>query len=220
MRALITGGSGGLGFFIAKELRKRGYEPILIARDETKLRRAAEELQGKYFVIDLSKNFHDAGKIIEEYKPRVLVNNAGFGLYGKLSKQNWDRIESMLMVNVVALTYLTKKFIEVNEKGYILNISSVAACRAQRKLSVYAGSKSYVAQFTRSLKKELTEDIHVSYLLLGPTRTNFFKNAGMPTKGFKKLMLSPERVAKYAVDKMFKGKIRIVPGLIYKLYCL
>ena len=220
MWALITGGSSGLGFFIARELKERGYRPILIARDEEKLQKAAITLNGEWFAMDLSKRYLEAGKIIEEYKPDVLVNNAGFGLYGKLSEQNWNEIEDMLMLNVVALTHLTKKFIDVNKRGYILNISSVAACRAQKKLSVYAGSKSYVAHFTRSLKRELPEGIKISHLLLGPTRTNFFKNAGMPTKGLERIMLSPDKVARYAVKKMFKGKSRIVPGIPYKLYCL
>ncbi len=223
MYALITGSSSGLGFHIAKELKTRGYDLILISRNEEKLKIAAEMLHSSiYYPIDLSKDYKKVGDIIEEFKPQVVVNNAGFGMYGELENQEWERIEDMINLNILALTYITKKAVEVLDEGYILNVSSVAACHSQPNLSVYAATKSYVAMFSRSLAKEINgrKELKISYLLLGPTRTNFFKNAGMPTNGIEKIMLSPEKVAKYAVKKMFEGKRRIVPGVIFKLYCL
>ncbi|ADD08183.1 SDR family oxidoreductase [Candidatus Aciduliprofundum boonei] len=219
MKAIITGGDSGLGFHIAKELKNRRYEIIIIARNEDKLRRAAENLKANWYAIDLSKNYEDAGEIIKRKNPTILVNNAGFGLYGKFEEQNWDKLENMIKLNILALTYLTYIGLKVMNTGHILNVSSVAACRAQKKLSVYAATKSYVEQFTKSLNKERRK-IKISYLLPGPTKTDFFKNANMPTRGFERFMLNPEKVAKYAVDKMLKGKERIVPGIIYKLYCL
>lgn len=79
--------------------------------------------------------------------------------------------------------------------------------------------KRYVEQFSKSLNREERET-KISYLLLGPTKTNFFKNANMLTKSFERIILNPEKVAKYAVDKMLRGKERIAPEMIYKLYCL
>ena len=219
MKALVTGGSSGLGYHIARELKDKGYELILISRNGERLKRAASSLGAEYHTIDLSRDYRRAGEIVKEEKPHILVNNAGFGLYGEFSSQSWEDLERMLLLNVVALTHLTHSFFEVRDSGYVLNISSVAACRAQRKLSTYAGTKAYVEHFSRSLSKERA-DIVISYLLLGPTRTNFFKNSGMPTKGLERIMLSPEKVARYAVDKMLRGKRRITPGLLYKLYCL
>jgi len=217
MYALITGGSRGLGFYIARELKNRGYDPILISRDDKILRNAAMELDAAYYVIDLSKDYEKLEKIIRDLKPVIIVNNAGFGVYGDIKEQNWERLKDMITVNILALTYITKIALETSKKGYILNISSVAACRAQKKLSVYAATKAYVAHLSQCLAKDGWQ---VSYLLLGPTRTDFFKNANMPPKNLDRIMLNPESVARYAVDKMLKGKRRIVPGIIYKLYCL
>ena len=219
MKAIVTGGDSGLGFHIAKELKNRKYGIIIIARNEEKLKRAAKELDANWYAIDLAKDYMEAGEIIKSERPKILVNDAGFGLYGRMEEQDWEKLENMLNLNILALTYLTYIGLKVMENGYILNVSSVAACRAQKNLSVYAATKAYVEQFSKSLNREKRKT-KISYLLLGPTKTNFFKNANMPTKGLEKIMLSPEKVAKYAVDKMLKGKERIVPGIIYKLYCL
>ncbi len=219
MKAVVTGGSGGLGYHIARELRRRGYELILISSNEHRLKRAAEELGARWYAMDLSEDYVEAGKIVEMEKPHVLVNNAGFGMYGEFQNQEWANLERMLKLNILALTHLTHSFLRVRKDGFILNISSVAACRAQKYLSAYAGSKCYVAHFTESLSREI-EGVEISYLLLGPTRTGFFQRAGMPTQRFERIMLDADMVARYAVDMMFRGKRRIVPGLVYKLHCL
>ena len=219
MKAIVTGGDSGLGFHIARELKNRGYEIVIIAKNEEKLKKTAKILEANWYAIDLSKNYKEAGEIIKREKPKILINNAGFGLYGKIEKQNWEKLETMLNLNILALTYLTYIGLKVMKSGYILNISSVAACRAQKNLSVYAATKAYVEQFSKSLNRERRKT-KISYLLLGPTKTDFFKNANMPTKNLERIMLNPEKVAKYVVDRMLKGKKRIVPGIIYKIYCL
>ncbi len=220
MYAVVTGGSTGLGYYIAKALSKRKYRLILISRNEERLKKAAKELNAEWYALDLSKNYLKAGEIIKKIKPAVLVNNAGFGLYGEFADTDPQKIIDMINLNVTALTHLTKIAFEVMDKGHILNIASVAACHPQPRLSVYAATKAYVAHLSRSLIKEAPPQIKVSYVLLGPTKTNFFKNAGMSTKAFEKIMLSPEMVAEKIVRSMFRGKKRITPGIIYKLYCL
>ena len=220
MYAVVTGGSTGLGYYIAKALFKRGYHIVLISRNSERLEKAAREMNAEWYAVDLSKNYLEAGEIIKEVKPAILVNNAGFGLYGEFSKMSSQKIIDMINLNITALTYLTKIAFEVMDKGYILNIASVAACHPQPKLSVYAATKAYVAHLSRSLIKESSSQIKVSYVLLGPTKTGFFKNAGMSTKTFEKIMLSPEYVAEKIVNSMFRGKKRITPGIIYKLYCM
>ena len=219
MKAFITGGSSGIGYHIAKELKARGYELVIIAKNEDKLKRAAEELEARWYSVELANDYIKAGALLQKEKPELLVNNAGFGIYGELKDMEWDNVEDMLRVNVIALTYLTYVFLKIRKSGRILNISSVAACRTQRKLSVYAGSKAYVGHFTKSMAKELPSEITISYLLLGPTKTEFFRRAGMDTKGIEKIMLSPDKVASYAVDKFLRGKKRITLGLLYKMYC-
>ncbi len=218
MHAIITGGSRGLGFHIAKEIKDRGYDIILISRNEEALKNSARILGAEYYVVDLAKNYEKIGDIIRRYKPYIVVNNAGVGLYGEFREQRWENLRDMLNVNIMALTYITKIALESMKEGYILNISSVASCRPQKNLSIYAATKAYVAHFSKSLAKE--EHVHISYLLLGPTKTDFFKNANMPTKFLEKIMMDPSKVAKYTVNKMFKRKKRIVPGIIYKFYCL
>ncbi len=217
MYALITGGSRGVGFHIARELKRRGYEIILIARDEERLKKAAGKLNAVYYAIDLSEDYEKVGEVIKEYRPAVVVNNAGFGIYGSIEELSWERLREMINVNVAALTYITQEALKNVRDCHVLNISSVASCRAQKKLAVYAATKAYVEHLSKSLRRD---GYRVSYMLLGPTRTDFFRNAGMPTEKFKRIMLSPEKVARYAVDRMLKGKARIVPGILYKLYCL
>ena len=219
MKAFVTGGSSGIGYHIAKELKARGYDIVIVAKNVDKLKRAAAELGARWYSVDLGNDYRKAGNILEKEAPEVLVNNAGFGIYGELKSMDWNKVEAMLRVNVIALTYLTYVFLKISKSGRILNIASVAACRAQRKLSVYAGSKAYVEHLTKSMSKELSSEITISYLLLGPTKTNFFRRANMDTKGIEKIMLAPERVASSAVDKFLKGKKRITYGLLYKLYC-
>ncbi len=219
MRAIVTGGDSGLGFHIANELKRQGYSLTIIARNIEKLKKSADVLDAEWIAIDLAKDYEKAGEVIAEVKPYILVNNSGFGLYGHFQIQRWEKIEEMIRLNILALTYLTYRGLKNMKKGYIMNVSSVAACRKQKNLSVYVATKSYVAQLTKSLNSE-NKNVKLSYLLLGPTKTDFFKNANMPTKGFEKLMLNPDKVAKYAVRKMLTGKERIVPGIIYKLYCL
>ncbi len=220
--ALVTGGGSGLGYHIAKELRTRGYKLVIVSRNERRLKQTATELKARYYVMDLSKDYKNIGKIIDDISPQVVVNNAGFGLYGYFPQQDFERIERMINLNITALTYITHRAIEsmMNTGGYIMNVSSVAACHPLPKFSVYAATKAYVEHLTRSLSNELPPHIHISYLLLGPTRTEFFKNAGLSVEKYEKLFLNPEKVAKYAVSKMLSGRKRIVPGFIFKLYCL
>ncbi|NPA74651.1 MAG: SDR family NAD(P)-dependent oxidoreductase, partial [Euryarchaeota archaeon] len=204
MKAIITGGSSGLGFQFARELKKRGCDIVLVSRNEEKLKNAASELGGaEYHAIDLAKEYRKMDNIIRDTAPEIVINNAGFGLYGKFATQNPERIEEMLRLNIIALTRITRLALEHMENGYILNVSSVAACRPSPGLAAYAGTKAYVEHFTKSLKKEMN-NVHVSYLLLGPTRTNFFKNANMDSSKLERIMLEPEKVAAYAVKKMLK----------------
>ena len=219
MYALVTGGSSGIGYHMAKELRKRGYNVIIVAKNEERLKKAANEIGAIYFSIDLGKDYRKVREIMEKFKPKIVINNAGFGQFGEFSKMDEEEIIGMIKVNIEALTYITRVAMEHMEKGYILNISSVASCHPMKNLAVYSGTKAYVEHFTRSLQRENTKNIRISYLLLGPTRTAFFEKANMPTKNIEKIMLSPEKVAKNAVEKLLRGKRRIVLGFLYKLYC-
>ena len=149
MKAFVTGGSSGLGYYIAKELRNRGYHLILVSSNKERLRAAAKKLDAEYFVLDLSQEYSRAGEILRESNPDILVNNAGIGIYGDMDSIKWKDVEKMLKLNMIALTNLTYEFLKIRKSGYILNISSVASCRPQKKWSAYAASKAYVSHFTR-----------------------------------------------------------------------
>ncbi len=222
MYAVVTGGDKGLGFHMARELKTRGYSLVLISRNGPALKNAARSIDAEYYVIDLAKNYPRAKEIIEKYRPGVLINNAGFGYYGRFVEQGEDNIRDMLRLNVETLTFLTKWAMENmrGRGGYIMNVSSLAACHPIPGSSVYAASKAYVEHFTRSLIRENPyPEVHISYLLLGPTNTDFWKTAHWEPGPLKHIMLFPEKVAKYALNLMFKGKSRIVPRAAFRLYC-
>lgn|GEM_PF-3924547 len=101
-----------MGFHLARELKNRGYEIILISKNVERLREAARKLDAIYYAIDLSKDYEKIGKIIKEFRPKVIINNAGFGIYGDIKNQDWRKLKDMLNVNIMALTYITKVAIE------------------------------------------------------------------------------------------------------------
>jgi len=221
MYALVTGGSQGVGYYMARELKMRGYELILVARNEEKLKKVAKELDAKVFrALDLAKEYRAMRELIEEFKPNVVINNAGCGFYGDFASQDEEKIMKMIDLNITALTYITKKAMENMDKGYIMNVASIAACRPVPKAAVYAATKAYVKHLTASLIPEAPPGIYLSYLLLSPTATRFWDKAEWPTHNIKWIMLSPEKAAKRAIRKMFKGKKRIAVGPVSVLYCL
>lgn len=224
MKALITGASSGIGRDIAKYLSNMGYECILVARSKDKLKELANELQTKSVIkaYDLSK-IDNCYKLYDEVKDMdidVLVNGAGFGLFGNTWETDLDRELEMINLNIVSLHILTKLFLKdmiKKDKGYIMNIASSAGFLAGPYLNTYYASKNYVTKWTMALYEELRRvksNVVISCLCPGPVETNFNNVAGgsFVIKGLKS-----EDVAKYAVDKMFKKKLIVIPGFITKV---
>src|SRR5438552_3090330 len=155
--AIVTGGSKGIGFALAEELAKRGYDLLLIARSESELKVACNTLSDKYkinslsFTVDLSE---DAApdKIFEFIKKNnlsvsVLINNAGFALWGSFEELSFEDQKRMLMVNVVnllKLTHLLLPELKKQPKSYILNVASTTAYQAMANFNVYAASKAFI----------------------------------------------------------------------------
>lgn len=223
MRALITGGSSGIGYSMAKYLSSLGYDLILVARDKAKLQKIQKELptEVKIVVADLSKE----SKLKELYvlcrndNIDILVNNAGFGLFGAFSDTDLNSELEMIDVNIKAVHVLTKLFLKDMRKrgsGYILNVSSAASFQAGPLMSTYYATKSYVTKLTLALYEELRREksgVHVSCLCPGPVTTNFNDVADVQ---FAMKGLDSDYVAKYAIDKMFKNKLIIVPSFKMK----
>lgn len=224
MKALITGGSSGIGYSMAKYLSSLGYDLILVARDKEKLQKIQKELptEVKIIVADLSNE----SKLKELYvlckndNIDILINNAGFGMFGTFAESDLNRELEMINLNIKTLHILTKFFLKDMKKrgkGYILNVSSAASFQAGPLMSTYYATKSYVTNLTLAIYEELRREksnVHISCLCPGPVSTNFndVANVQFAMKG-----LDSDYVAKYAIDKMFKNKLIIVPGLKMKV---
>lgn len=226
MKALITGASSGIGADIAVELSNLGYDLILVARRKTRLEELKRKLKTKVEIIpmDLGSTFN-CMKLYEQVKEEsidILVNNAGFGLAGEFVETSLDKELDMIDLNVKAVHTLTKCFLKdfrERNKGYILNVASSASFQPGPLMSTYYGTKSYVYFLTMAIYEELRREnssVYVGCLCPGPVDTEFNKVAKV---SFALPSLSSEFVAHYAVKKMFKRKLVIIPGTKMKLVC-
>ncbi|RYZ00817.1 MAG: SDR family oxidoreductase [Chitinophagaceae bacterium] len=232
--ALITGASRGIGRAMAREWAGRGHNVLLVARSESLLAREAEAIRAEFKVsadflaADLSDPAsaarvfywcHEKGYVVD-----TLINNAGFGASGAFDEVPLAEQLSMMQVNMNTLVSLTHYFLPVlkaQRKAYLLNIASSAAYQAVPFLSVYAASKAFVLTFTRGLRYELRESaVSVTCVCPGATDTEFANVAQVGAKALKaaeKVNMTPEVVARMAIDSMLKGKAEVITGLINKV---
>lgn len=224
MKALITGASSGIGREIAKYLASLNYDLIIVARNTEKLNQLKSEIKNvdvRVITLDLSRE-QDALDLYEHLKgDRIdfLVNNAGFGAYGKFTEVPLETELALIHTNVCAVHILTKLYLKemvARNSGYILNVGSAAGFLAGPTFSSYYASKNYVVRLTQAIHEELRRDksnVKVSVLCPGPVQTNFndVANVKFCIRG-----LTPELVAKYAVDKTLLGKMIITPGFEMK----
>lgn len=224
MKALVTGASSGIGKEIAKYLAKLGYDLIVVARNTEKLNNLKKEIKEadvRVITLDLSReqDSYDLYDHLKDEQIDFLVNNAGFGAYGKFTEVPLEREMELIHTNVSAVHILTKLFLKDMVKrnsGYILNVGSAAGFLAGPTFSSYYASKNYVVRLTQAIHEELRRDkinVGVSALCPGPVKTNFNDTANVK---FCIRGLTPEYVAKYAVDKTFKKKMVITPGFEMK----
>jgi len=228
--ALITGASGGIGLCLAEELAKRKINLLLAARSEDKLTAAAIHLKNKYKIevftlaIDLSEA-HAENKVVtwietHQWQVNILINNAGYGLWGRVEDIKTSALNNMMQLNMNALVNLCHIMIPILRKqpqAYILNVASTAAYQAVPTLSVYSATKAFVVQFSRGLRWELkNSSICVSCLSPGATSTGFIDRAGMQAMREKaeKFSMKAEVVASIAIEAMFKRKAEIIPGFV------
>lgn len=222
MKALITGASSGMGRDMAKILSQKGYDLILVARDEKKLEEVKKQLktETKIVVMDIS-NEENCKKIYEENKDiDILINNAGFGDCGHFEETSLDKDIQMIHTNIIAYHILTKLYLKEmikKDSGKILNVASIAGFMPGPLMTTYYSTKNYVVRFSESIREELRRKkskVQISILCPGPVDTNFNKVADVE---FALKGLSSEYVAKYAINKFLKGKFYIVPGWLIKL---
>lgn len=224
MKALITGASSGIGVDFAKYLSSLGYDLILVARRKERLEKLKKELKTNVKIIsmDLSsqENCVELYKQVSKEKIDVLINNAGFGDFGKFHESNLEKELNMINVNIKAVHILTKLFLKdmvKNNKGYILNVASAASFSPGPLMATYYSTKSYVLRLTEGINEELRynkSNVKISVLCPGPVETEFNDVANV---NFSIKPLKSDYVAKYAIAKMFKGKLIIIPGILMKL---
>ena len=231
--ALITGASSGIGKAIAEDLASKGYNLFLVARTESVLQKVATEIREKYkvkaevFPADLTdqaapqkiKDFCTS----KELPVSILINNAGYAVFGLFEAVSLEQQLDMMQVNNTAMVRLCHAFIPIlknQPKSYIMNIASTAAFQAVPAMSLYAASKAFVIMFTRGLQMELAKsNVQVCCLVPGPTDTNFMNRANMGA--LKEMAAKFEwpagKVAKIAVKGMFAGSLEIIPGMMNKV---
>jgi hypothetical protein len=232
---LITGPTRGIGYELAHLFARDGYDLVLVSRSEGELKQVAGELETQYGVqaTVLAKDLarpEAPGEIhaaLQEENIRVdaLVNNAGFGLYGRFVETDLETELDMIRVNVAALTYLTKLFLPgmvERGQGHVLNLASLAAFEPGPLMSVYHATKAYVLYFSEAIARELDDSgVTVTALCPGPTRTSFEERAGTEgTRAFRWGATDAQTVAEAGYRGLMQGKTVVVPGAVNKLATL
>lgn len=225
--ALITGASGGIGHELTKQFARDGYDVVLVARSQDRLKQIGADLEDRHDITAtvISKDLSVPGAAEELYNSvtadgihvDTLVNNAGFGIFGRFTDTNVDRIRDLIQVNLVTITELSNLFAQPMRKrgdGQILNVSSLSAVYPTPMATVYAATKSYLLSFSVALADEMADDgITVSVLCPGVTDTPGIRKNGLEESGLpEKNLLSPAAVAESGYTGLHQEQTVIVPG--------
>ncbi len=223
MKALITGASSGIGRDMAFYLGKLGYDLVLVARNKKDLLKVKEKINTKVDVFDIDlSDIDNCYKLYDKVKDiDILINNAGFGLFGEFNETELDKEIEMINLNVIALHTLCKLYLRdfvEKDNGRILNVASIAGFMPGPLMSTYYATKNYVLRLSEAIKEELKRNksnVSISVLCPGPVRTNFdnVANVRFSLKG-----QDSKYVGRYAIDKLLNNKFYIVPG--FKIKCL
>jgi short-subunit dehydrogenase len=225
--ALITGASAGIGSVYAHRLAQRGYNVILVARNQKLLSSLANEIstktgrQAETLAADLTvradlKRVED--RLRADNDVTALVNNAGFGGVAKLIDSDVDEMDNMVQLNVIALTRLTSAalpgFLQ-RSNGLIINVSSIVALSPELLNGVYSGTKAFVLNLTQSLHNEVKDKgIRVQAVLPGATATQFWDRAKFPVHNFPgELVMTTEEMVDASLAGLDQGELITIPAL-------
>ena len=229
--ALITGASAGIGTELARVFASRGHRVALVARREDRLTALAAEITAAggaapiVIPCDLTQtgatdriaDALTAAGVEVEY----VVNNAGFGVFGKaIQRDRADQLD-MITVNISALTDLSLRFADqlIRHRGGLLNMGSVAGFLSGPGMAVYYASKAYVLSFTEAMRAELApRGVRVTVVCPGPVPSEFQARAGF-APGFDSVILNvlPADVARQAYDGLMANKRAVLPGIGIKI---
>jgi len=229
---LITGGTSGIGYELARIFAKNGSNLVIVARDQAELDTTAAELkQSGVEVITIARdlfNAESAFELFDEVKTKniqvdTLVNNAGQGQYGEFAETDIWRELSIIQLNISSLVILTKAFLQdmlERGEGKILNVSSVASKAPGPLQSVYHGTKAFVQSFTEAVRNEVKDKgITVTALLPGATDTDFFNKADMLDAKVVQdgKLADPAKVAQDGYDALMRGDDMVISGFMNKV---
>jgi len=236
--AIVTGASDGIGAELARVFATRGHDLALVARRADRLEALADEIVARgaqrrplVVALDLCEpSAIDAlAKALDEAQARaeILVNNAGFGLLGRVETLDPAEQLAMIDLNVRALTALTLRFLPgiVAYQGAIMNVASVAAFMPGPNFAIYYATKAYVLSFSEGLSQELrASGVKVSCLCPGPVETGFQARSGFALEGkmvaARLALVSPAEVARQGYDGLMAGRRVVVPGLMNQMLVL
>ncbi|NJC04965.1 hypothetical protein GGQ97_000758 [Sphingomonas kaistensis] len=226
---LITGASAGLGVHFARQLSATGARLVLVARRRDRIEALAAELgNARAVALDLSQA-DAADRLLADVAAHgehvdCLVNNAGFGLHGRIAQQDGRRLREMIDLNCGVLTELTRGVLPAmieRGRGGILNVASTAAFQPGPGMGVYFATKAFVLSFTEALHEEVRgTGVHVTALCPGPTSTEFGELAGFEPKlgdAFEKLSERPGPVVAAGLAALSANRAIVIPGAMNKV---
>jgi len=226
-KALITGASSGIGATYADRLAKRGYDLLLVARDQSRLEALATRLRDETGVkVEVMKadltNRADLLKVEQRLRTdasiTLLLNNAGVGFSGTLAEADLDGLDRMVELNVVALTRLASAAAAVfggAGRGAIVNLGSVVALLPERFNAAYAATKAYVLSLTQSLNAEISPlGVQVQAVLPGATRTEIWERSGLDVSTFPaEMVMEVGEMVDAALAGFDQGELVTIPSL-------
>ncbi len=222
-RAIVTGASAGIGEAFARQLAKRGYDLVLVARRKDRLDKLAADLSSSRVEVIEADLSTDAGVSAIEQRLAagdidLLVNNAGFGTQGEFSDLPIEREMEELNVNIKALVRLTHAALAAmvpKKRGNVINVGSTGAFQPVPYMSTYAATKAFVLHFSEGVHEEAKQHgVTVTCLCPGYVMTEFQQVAGLnesklPNRGRK----TPDQVVEAALEAAFSGRAIVVPGI-------
>ncbi len=233
---LITGAASGLGFEFSKLAAGDQYDLVLIDKNGQELENSKRVLEQKYNVtvetlhLDLSLRHvcNELYPLIKNKPVEILINNAGFGLYGKFSETDYKVEEKMISLHILTATRLTKLILKdmlARGRGKIMNVSSLASFQPGPHFAVYSASKAYLRSFSEAVATEIKgTGVTVTVFCPGQTNTNFAKQvalrSGSKESNVPLFTSDAVKVASIGYRGMMKGKILVIPGFFNKIFAV
>ena len=231
--ALITGSTSGMGLCFADNLAQQGYNIMIVGIREDAVKQTAEDFKNKYdvdvysFCLDLSEI--DAAEKVYAFcqenniEIHILINNAGRLMLGAVTDLNTYNFNSCLQLHINTPAKLARLFgtdMKARQEGYILTVSSLAAWMPYPYFSLYASTKQFLKTFFKAIHYEFSGyNVGVTHICPGAIDTNLFPLKPQLRKLARNLgiMMTPDKLAKRALKKMFRKKVCYVPGIINKI---